>query len=84
MLALLTCFRREARLARKVNSSTMDSYPSVSAKEAVRQWQADVEVDCFQNAHFHLDEVPSRVGIVANVQEIVDAGRTPFLMVVRR
>lgn len=60
-------------------STTLPTYSGVATEKAVRQRQTDIKVDCFQNAHLHLDEISPCVGIITDVEEIVDTWRASFL-----
>lgn len=55
------------------------AYPGVSPEEAIGQGKADVKVDCFQDAHLHLNELAPVVSVIADVQEVIDARWASFL-----
>lgn len=56
------------------------AHPGVAPEEAVREGKANVKVDSLEDVHLHLDQVPSSVGVVADVEEIVHARRATFLI----
>ena len=45
--------------------------PGVSPEEPIGDRQADVEVDRAQNLHLCDDNLPPRVGVLADVQKVV-------------
>jgi hypothetical protein len=57
-----------------------NAYSSIAAQETVRQWETNIEVDCFENTHLHLDKISTSIGIITYVQEIINTWRATFLL----
>lgn len=67
-------------LATKKLTVEFSTHASITAEEAVRKRKTNVKVDCFQDVHLHFNEVSSGVGVITNVEEVIDARRTTFLL----
>jgi len=61
-------------------SSLINTNLCVTTQKSIRQRNADVKVDYFQNLLFHVEQFAARVRIIADVQKVVDNRRTSFLL----
>lgn len=54
-------------------------YLGIAAKEAVGDGDIEVEVEPLQDVSFHGDKLRALVGVVTNVQEVIDTWRASLL-----
>ena len=54
-------------------------YLCVSSYKCIRQRNANIKIDCFENGHLHVDQFISSVCIVTDVLEVINNWRTLFL-----
>lgn len=63
----------------KLSASRSDTHLGVASEEAVRDGDVDVKPQRLQDAGLHGDQLLPLVRVVANVEEVVDTGRTALL-----
>ena len=54
-------------------------YLGVAPQESIAERNAEIEVERSEHAHLHVDELLPVVGVVADVQEVVDHRRVALL-----
>lgn len=59
--------------------SHSDTHLGIASEEAVRDGDVDVKPQRLQDVGLHGDQLLPLVRVVANVEEVVDAGRTALL-----